>query len=196
MKKSTILPLISLGITVSLALFLFFAGRKGVEPRYAILNSSLLAEAVNEEPKLKILWEEMEVLNVRSVDIAVWNAGAEYLDKRRISQTDPIRIIVPDDIDLLYTKIVRTSRETLLFTLQEKSDSTVHREIEINFNEDEALEKDDGLLIRILYTGPEVDDFKVAGRIKGAKSGFKQVNWTSITAKDLPGYVPYAILVP
>ncbi|MDP3296694.1 MAG: hypothetical protein Q8N09_03740 [Thermodesulfovibrionia bacterium] len=195
LDKTTIFSIVSLIITILLSLVLFFLDKKEMEPKYAVKESGLLAQLSNEEPKLKIIWDEIQVQNVRSADIAIWNAGSMYIGSKNISETDPIRIVVPKEINILNYKVVNTSRPNLVFGLSLINDKSSDREIQINIIGDEALEKEDGLLIRIVYSGADVNEFSVIGRIKGAKSGFKKVNWWDIAPKEFPLPLVYTILV-
>ena len=45
---------------------------------------------------------------------------------------------------------------------------------------DEALERKDGGILRILYTGENTRDFMVTGRVKGSKQGFIETGWRSV----------------
>lgn len=170
---------ILLAFVVGVAVY-FIIEQKEIEPRYAISNSEMLAETTVDAPRLKLLWDNEEVQNVYSLKIAIWNAGREYLDKNSISATDPIRVMIPPGVRILYADFIRTSRDNLSFTATDLSD-TGTSVIQIQIVGDEALEHKDGGVLKILYTGQNSDKFAVTGRIKGSKQGFKEVSWATAT---------------
>jgi hypothetical protein len=194
MDNSTKLSIGGLILSTALALILFFAGQSETEPRYSVKGSEILAETIANEPNLRIMWGDENVPNVRASDIAIWNAGHEYLDARNISKTEPLRIILPEKARLLYAKVVSTSRDNLKFELSENLGNPTGGEILINVVGDEALEQNDGVLVRILYSSPDAGAFRVAGRIKGAKAGFILSPWNNIEPAKIPQGWVYAML--
>jgi hypothetical protein len=130
---------------------------------------------------LTLLWEGEEVENVHTIDVVIWNAGREYLDKNSISATDPIRITYPPGVKILYMKFTRTSRDNLEFTATDLADAGTSA-IEVGIVGDEALERKDGGLLRILFSGSGTEEFVVTGRIKGSREGFTKADWHRISS--------------
>jgi hypothetical protein len=161
--------------------FYFLVEQKEVQPRYAVSEPETLAEATADAPGLKLLWEDEEIKNVHTINIVIWNAGRQFLDKNAISATDPIRIAYPSDIQMLYARFVRTSRDSLEFTATDLADRGM-KAIQIEIVGDEALEWKDGGLLKILYSGPSTKEFVVTGRIKGSRQGFIKVDWFVISS--------------
>lgn len=160
-------------------LVFYWVEQKEIEPRYAVSNSEMIAEATTDPSRLRLLWDNEEVQNVYSIKIAIWNAGRQYLDTTSISATDPIRVTYPSDIQILYADFIKTSRDNLSLTATDLY-STGTRAIQIEIVGDEALEKRDGGVLKILYTSQSSDEFAVTGRIKGSKQGFKRISWGSV----------------
>lgn len=186
-------PVAGLVITTLIAVVLYFMAEKEVAPKYSITRSQTLAEIVKEEPKLQIFWDGKFVPNVRSVQIAIWNAGSQYLDVAAISKTDPIAIHGPNGAYVLYAKVISTSRPALKVSLSEEKD-LAHDLIKVDFPGDEALEKNDGFVARVVYSAALPGDFYVSGRIKGAKQGLERVSWETVASKDLPSYIMYVFV--
>ncbi len=167
---------IVIGILIT-AGFFYWVERKEVEPTYAITVPELLASQTNDAPNLKLYWDDEEIEDIFSVKIVFWNAGREYLDKDSISDTDPLRIQVPSGINILYAEFIQTSRDNLVLSTTIKQLDNDTTEIIIDIVGDEALERKDGGILKILFTGAmEEDEFQVIGRIKGS-SGIKQQEW-------------------
>lgn len=172
-------PITCVVITAIIAIIFYLLAEKTVEPRYSMTQPELVAEVTEEAPKLKLLWNGSEIQNVYDVKILIWNAGRQYIDNQTISSTAPIKVICPNDSQILYHKFIKTSRESLTFeVLPFKNDS--ENSLHIKIVGDEALEKFDGGVLKILYVGSRDMKFSVKGRIKGSKTGFKRIDWGDV----------------
>jgi hypothetical protein len=172
------------GIIIGLAFaagFYFLVEQKEIKPRYAVSEPETLAEATADAPGLTLLWEGEEIENVHTIDVVIWNAGRQFLDKNAISATDPIRITYPPGVKILYRKFVRTSRDSLEFTATDLAGAGT-RAIQVEIVGDEALERKDGGLLKILFSGPSTKEFGVTGRIKGSREGFTKADWDRISS--------------
>jgi hypothetical protein len=179
--------------------FYFLVEKKEAQPRYAVSEPETLAEATADAPGLKLLWEEEEIENVHTIDVVIWNAGRQFLDKNAISATDPIRITYPPGVKILYMKFTRTSRDNLKFTATDLAAAGTSA-IQVGIVGDEALERKDGGLLRVLFSGPSTEEFVVTGRIKGSREGFIEVDWDRISLSPvwvafLVGFVIFAMVM-
>lgn len=160
---------------LSMIVLFVLLGRQGVEPRYAVSEPELLVEQTFDAPGLTVLWDGKEIKNVYSVKIAIWNAGRQYLDRNRLSNSDPVRVVYPQGARILYHDFIKTSRSSVDFDTIDLADTGTSA-IQIEILDDEALDQGDGGVMKILYTGEYSKEFAVMGRIKGSK-GFKRVGW-------------------
>ena len=167
-------PVTGILITVVISFGLFYASKKEVSPKYTISKTTLLAKVNSSTPRLQLLWDGKEIPNIHSVNVALWNHGRKFLDKKDISLTDPIKLVYPDNIEILFYKFSNTSRANLSFTTVLQNQS---HEIVIEINGDEGLENGDGGVLNLLYSGPEDAQFSIKGRIKGVPNGFVEVMW-------------------
>ena len=161
-----------------IAFSLYYYGKKEIQPRYAVGVPELLAEVTEDAPKLRLLWDNVHIKNVYSVKIAIWNEGRQYLDNDAISKTSPIRVICPQQVELLYHRFIKTSRSELEFRVTDIS-SEEEKILKIELVGDEALERGDGGILKLLFSG-KCNGFEVVGRIKGAKAGFERIEWKDI----------------
>lgn len=159
------------------ALTYFFVEQRKVEPRYAVSEPELLAEQTTDTPRLTLLWYGEEIENVYSIKIAIWNAGKEWLDSDRLSDSDPVRVICPQETQILYNDFIKTSRSSLDFDTTDLIDGEVNS-IQLKIKDDESLYKGDGGILKILYSGGSTSDFTVTGRVKGSPMGFVKTDWT------------------
>lgn len=165
-----ILAIIGLVLTVA---FFIIDESKTVQPLYAIKTPKLIASVKDNNIGLELIWKGIRVDNVYFSDISIWNGGNDFIDKGRMSKTDPIRITYSKSIQVISAKVNAISRESLKLrtTINEKNNN-----IMIDFEGDDALEKEDGGSISIFYTGSAEPGFEVKGRIKGTPEGFKSAN--------------------
>lgn len=148
-----------------------------VKPVYSVNVINSIASQTLDEPDFKIFWKEEEIKNLNSVEVAIWNNGKQFLDKDNISDSDPIKIIIPDGVKVLKVDIVKTSRPELSFNCTYFPSKDNIKNVIIDIVGDEALEKSDGLMIKIYFTGSSEEEFIVTGRIFGSKQGFTKVHW-------------------
>jgi hypothetical protein len=184
---------IGIGGIIFAVVFYFVVEQKEVKPRYAVSEPETLAEATADAPGLRLLWEDEEIENVHTINIVIWNAGRQYLDKDSISATDPIRITYPPGAKILYMKFTRTSRDNLKFTATDLADAGTSA-IQVGIVGDEALERKDGGLLHVLFSGLSTEEFVVTGRIKGSREGFTKVDWGRISASGF-GWIALVTIV-
>lgn len=169
-------PFTGVAIGIIVALFVYMLSRATKEPVFSVSPPELVAQTIHSEEKLKIFWDNEEIHNATSVKIALWNNGSKFIDKSDISSTDPIKIISADeDINILAVKALRTSRTNLNFETKKENNKVI-----VKIIGDEALEKFDGAIFHILYSGKQDCIWKVSGRIKGIPGGFKQKDWSKV----------------
>jgi len=179
-------PLTGIVFTLFIAVIIFFLSKNVPSPSYAVLHTETLAKITDNIPNLKLLWNDAKISDLRKIQLVFWNRGRKYIDKNNISETDPVRVKIPNNIRVIYHGIDKTSRPSLTFTTTENS-----KGILIKINGDEALERRDGGIIDILFTGEPKGNFTIEGRIKGSPEGFKKYEWFSI----ISGSGEYAAII-
>jgi hypothetical protein len=160
--------------------FFYFVELKEIKPVYSIDEINSIASQTADAPDFKIFWKDKEINNLKSVEITLWNNGKQYIDNNSISGTDPIQIEFPDGIEVLNVDLVKTSRPELNFNYTYFPSNEDRKSIIINIVGDEALEKFDGVKMKIYFTGVIEEEFVVKGRVFGSKQGFTKVKWEKI----------------
>ena len=158
------------GVLVT-AMFFYFVERKEIDPRYTVRENELIAAQTSDAPELELYWNGEKINDVYSIKIAFWNSGKQFLSMDNVSNVNPIHIVVPNGVQILFAEVTKTSRPTLKFSTTFISET---KEIRINILDDEVMEFMDGGVVKILYTGTPDSDFYVAGRIKGNNTGFQK----------------------
>jgi len=173
-------PFVNLVVGVLITVvFFYFVERKEIDTRYAIDNVELIAAQTLDAPELELFWDKEKINDISSVKIAFWNSGKQFLSTENISKTNPIRIIVPKGVRILFAEVIETSRPTLRFSTTYSQEKISSDGILINILDDEALEHMDGGIVKILFTGAPESDFYVTGRILGNTNGFEKSKWGS-----------------
>ena len=173
-------PVTALIVAIGVGLGTYFLSKSTKEPVFIVSPPELVAQTVNGEGNLKILWQEKEIKNAASVKVAFWNHGSQYIDKNDISTADPIRLQSSESVRILSVSQLASSRSTLKFTWQKELDSTGGESAVLNLEGDEALERFDGAAFHVLFSGPLGSLWTVTGRIKGAPAGFAKKDWSKV----------------
>ena len=177
-------PITALVAAIAVGFTTYFLSKSAKSPVFAVSPPELVAQKVNGEGNLKIFWEDKEISNVASVKIALWNEGSQYIDKNDVSTSDPIRIKSAAKVKILSVNQVASSRDTLKFNWQKDVDANGSESAVISVVGDEALERLDGALFHVLFSGQLDSPWAVTGRIKGAPSGFQQKKWSRVRAPE------------
>lgn len=173
-----------LAILISIAIFT--KSRFIKKPIYAVSKPEAIAKLIKETDRMTILWDNEPIENAILVRVAIWNSGRRYIDVLDISRTTPIRILPSEDIKILSVEEIKTSRPELQFdTFIETSPNTQGQCVRIQILGDEALERNDGGLFKIIYSGSLDCGFQVKGRIKGSSSGFSRKSWVNVTRTEI-----------
>jgi hypothetical protein len=153
------------GFIISYYINYLFYRRGKSEPRliYQYQSRTLLGPSVP-NPDIEIIFRGKKVPRVTKSLIALWNDGNTTIDGNQIVQTDPIRLLVSSESEVLEVKILRQVREVNNFVIQKSSESA--NQVECHF---EWLDPRDGVLIAIVHSGER--KVSVAGTIRGVPSG-------------------------
>jgi hypothetical protein len=118
------------------------------------------------------------------------------MDKSDFISSDPVRVIPSEKVNILAVQVLKTSRPSLRFDINVGKNAGNIECIMIDIKGDEALEKFDGGLFHILFSGSKETNWKVVGRVKGAKEGFQAVSWRNLHRIQYPPRLWVLILPP
>ena len=155
-------PASGIVIGILIALYFYSLSISRIEPRYAIMGPEALAMITLDSPRLELRWDGRAIENVQMVRIALWNSGRSYLDNAAIPKESPIRIEYPRDVQVLSATLSAVSRPSLILEAREDSIAGAGECLRLDLAGDEALERHDGGVFTILYTGPAAARFVVA----------------------------------
>lgn len=169
-------PITQIVIAIFIGWFFYSIGQKEAIPSYAVEDYQVFADLQEDVPELKLLWNNKPINNFYGGRVAIWNSGNNYIDSSRLNSADPIRIVIPDSIELLNFYISDRSRPDLDVTATKKNfgGSEV---IEISLNGQEALEPNEGVAVKMYFTSDKPGSFTVDGRVKGIPEGVQLLDW-------------------
>lgn len=173
-------PVTGLIAAIAVGFGTYFLSKSTKEPVFIVSPPELVAQTVNGEANLRILWQDKEIQNAASVKIAFWNHGSQYIDKNDISTTDPIRLQCSEKVKILSVNQLAGSRGTMKFNWHKEIDGRGGESAVLAIEGDEALERFDGAAFHVLFSGPLNSQWIVAGRIKGVPGGFVKKEWSKV----------------
>jgi hypothetical protein len=173
-------PVMGLVVAIAVGFGTYFLSKSTKEPVFAVSPAELVAQTVNGEGNLKVLWQDKEIPNAASVKIAFWNQGSQYIDRNDISTTEPLRFQSAEKVKILSVSQLASSRSAVKFSWQKQIDGQGGESAVLSIEGDEALERFDGAAFHILFSGPLTSTWIVVGRIKGVPEGFSKKDWSKV----------------
>jgi len=158
-----------IGIIGLFAAYLFYR-RSLIRPQLVFRSNTIHVVGKNPEfpSKLKIFYGDKEVRKVVKTSIVLWNDGNTTFSSDQITLSDPLRIEINGESELLDVDVPRVSRAVNAFIAN--ISPTNPNTINITFD---YLDPKDGALIRILHT-KEVN-VNVTGTLRGLPSGVRNL---------------------
>lgn len=177
-----------LGIAIT-----FFAGwwfYPSVDPIYRAFPGDTVAR--KESPRLTVTWDGTPIDNLCVSRVALWNAGNQPITQDKLPASDPVRIVPTLTVRILGVELANSSRPTLSLDTQIVKSSKADN-VQLAIHGGDAMEKGEGVAVRLLFTGDCASDFRVAGRVIGS-SGFRPARGMG-TVPRLVLEIPLAIVI-
>lgn len=175
--------------------FFYFVEQKEIDFKYSVSPTFTMVSKKTEQVTYGVYWGDRSLKNMSIVNIAFWNNGKQYLDKKNISSADPLKIIIPAGVEVLGVEIKKSSRSDLIFDYSFYPSDDQREAIVINIVGDEVLEKSDGVQIEIFFTGNPQAVFYIDGRIFGYTDGFDKVPWED-NFQHFSSIAAYYLIIP
>ncbi|MDY6857636.1 MAG: hypothetical protein SWO11_23635 [Thermodesulfobacteriota bacterium] len=147
-------------VGVILTIHFYRKGRRQRAISYARQSDTLVEDLSDRFPKLLISFGGENISALTVSRIAVWNSGTESIRGNDISQSDPLRIILPEGTKLLSSEITSKTKEANSFSLHHDVEGNV---ITLSF---EYVDPDDGIVINLIHSGSKRDP-EVRGSVVG-----------------------------
>ncbi len=184
------ISIVALVVGVTLTFLQPWLFRSTVDPVYTLLGTNVVAE--RRFPRLAVQWDGQAIENLCVSRVAIWNAGNTPIRSDQFIQSNPIRVVPLAATRILNADTIHASRHDLPVSIEIGDERKIH----LRFGSDEALEQNDGIVLRILHSGQSCSTvgFRVEGRVIGNKDGFRAystVGW-DISPVRVLGWLSFA----
>lgn len=150
-------------LVITVILYFFQKNKKGLS--YEILSkTSLLTNREKLEGKIKILYENQEVKNVKFLEIKILNTGNVGIPSSDYEK--PLRFIFEEKAKILTSEIVKSEPKSLTTSLNIRQNEIILQPILMNSK--------DYIVIKVLVSNLINEEIIIDGRIKDVKDIKKQ----------------------
>lgn len=157
-------PIFSIGsfilavIGIALAIIFFFRSQKEKVPCFEISHNTIIEGLHKSLDGLAIQYKGSHQERITVTKVLFWNAEKKTIDYSDLVTKNKLRVINPEKINILDTKIIKTN----------STSNSVNIDSESNFSFD-YLDHEDYFVIQIVHNGCSNEKFKIEGKIKGVK---------------------------
>ena len=124
-----------------------------------LIENSTIFDKKNMVDKLQVIYDNKSLLGFSSTKILIVNNGQESIGASDISKSEPIRIKVPSNYEILNANVQYSSGSNTVIINKINSE-----EFAIEF---EFLNPKEGIIVSFLHNGTPFHEIKLLGRIKG-----------------------------
>ncbi len=128
---------------------------------YALKSSTVFTKLTDRAPFVTVTSDQGPVDNLTVTNLALWNGGNDAIRKSDVPPSEPLRIRVKDQCQILDVSLSHQSDPANEIRLCEGSQGS---RIEIDF---EYLNPRDGAVVKIAHTGQSSDDIQIKGKLIG-----------------------------
>lgn len=154
-------------IGTAVGVYFGLASRRKRELRFSVNLIRTTVVTSGQATDLKVLYKDEPLgdVDITAVQLAIWNAGKESIEKSDILGETPVTIITNPAVRILEAIVRNQTRERVVrFTLLDSPDSKAEGRLPISWD---ILERNDGASIQFIYLGNQNVDVLVEGVVKG-----------------------------
>jgi hypothetical protein len=146
---------------VSLFTPLVWRGQRNQLPTFAVDERVIFDSVTKVHPDLSIRFKNKPVQNLCLTTVYIWNEGGESIRQEDVAISDPLRILMPQDVELLHVEITNITTIAGGFRLDPvRTDGS----IPISFDH---VDKRQGCEVSVLHTQSYLATLGVAGTFVG-----------------------------
>ena len=150
-----------LGPILSLILFiisLLLTKRK--KPKFFTRSRKIITTLESEFRDLKVYYKNSLIVNLTETRVFFWNAGRQSIRTNDLLKATPIVVSIPSEIEIYSISYISTPDlgKTIIFSEKEQEG------YELSFD---AMQKHDGICVRVLHSGNEENAISVTGKLDG-----------------------------
>ncbi len=171
--SGSIIGIAGIFISASFAYLIYLLSSSNRKPAYTVGDPTLFADVSANEKDLSLQWRGEAIQNISSVAIAFWNNGRQAIRKQDISSDLPIEFVSTERVRVFSVSQIASSRDELDFEYTIVPQSDGGDLVQVRLAKDEALERTDGAVCTILFSGNPKACWLVTGRIFDVPKGFR-----------------------
>ncbi|MBH0086073.1 hypothetical protein I6E84_07565 [Psychrobacter sp. SCQQ22] len=164
-------PFVTLGsfslavLGITLAVVFYFKSQKNKTPCFEQSSNTIIEGLHNSLDGLEVRYKGSTQERITVTKLAFWNNGKDTIDRSDLVEKDPVRISIPEDIDILDIQIINVSEESSTVSIQENK--ACPNSYILNFD---FLDHKEYFVIQVIHNGSSSEKIKIEGKIKGVKA--------------------------
>ena len=174
------------GLGVILAVLFYLKSRRLKALSHCSRTFSLLADSLSALPGFTSEYKGHKLENLTACKSLLWNSGSEIVSSTDLADSDPLRIQMPEKVEILDVRIAYCSTPTnqVAAHVSGQSKNVVH--ITLDY-----LAPHEGCIVSLLHAGPPDAEISFLGTLKGfgEPKPFTASRWFSQLADKLPYFV-------
>ena len=147
--------------SIMISIYLFIRSRKEKAPHFSIRTFKLIEDSLTKIEAVEILYQGKRVKNLTLSKIALWNKGRDSINANDIAPTDPLKIGINPQYQLLAAEIICSQTKANNFSI---TPNLENNEVKIDFD---YFDTNEGVVIQVYHTGKQSEDVSLKGTVKG-----------------------------
>ena len=166
-------PIIALGgfalgvLGILLAIIFYVKAKKEKVPCYQVRSNTLIEGLHKALDGLQLHYKGTLQERLTVTKMVFWNAGRETIDRRDLVAAEPIGIVCSKQLNVLDAQIIQASAVANAVALKKMVELGPDKNLyPIEFD---YLDNKEFFVVQIVHTGPDDEEFRIRGKIKGVK---------------------------
>lgn len=186
-------PLVSIGslglavFGIVLAIVFYIRSQKNNVPCFDNSSNTLIEGLHKALDGLEVRYKGVSQERITITKVIFWNDEKDTIDKNDLVKSDHLRIVCPNDIEILDIQIVsdNTERNSIVLGDQVVEEDAISYPVSFEY-----LDHEEHFIIQIIHNGDTSGRFAVSGKIKGVKSITKVTDANKAPALIF-SYIPF-----
>jgi len=151
---------------ILLAIIFYFRSQKNKTPCYEEASNTIIEGLHKSLDGLEIHYKGNIQERITVTKVAFWNDGKETIDKSDTVEKDPLRIELPNSIEVLDIQVIDVSSNSNSVSIKNAIVTKDKTTYTLDF---EYLDNNDYFVIQIIHNGSSQEELGIEGKIKGVK---------------------------
>jgi hypothetical protein len=143
--------------------YFYYKSKKNRKPTYVIRTINLVRKNIKKIETVEILYSGRRIENLSMTKIALWNDGKETINAIDVAISNPIRIDIDEEFEILESEILFQKNLANDFRINISHDK---KSLLVNFD---YFDYEEGIVLQISHTANSSASLKIEGAIKAVK---------------------------